>query len=354
MKKIFFNSYTKGNMESLIEYFNKNIKDKNIEIIYKDNYLVRNDKIKRKLLRIKEFLKSYDLIVSDYSTSLYKRAKKGIYMSHGYGTKLTPGKEELNNRKVMNSYKLMRENTDYVITLSDRDETYFWKHDILNSLKSPKYIPLGLPRNDIFFNDDYIQHCNIDIRKKLNLGENKIALYCPTWRNYRTREDEIFSIKELEKLNKSLKEKSWILLIRQHYLSNIMDRNDIKDMSNIVIADFDIEESTQKLLCAVDMLITDYSSIYVDYLILNRPIAFLPYDLNEYSKVRGLAIDYNNCEEVPGPQFQNLSDIVKYIDNIENSNDEYEEYREKARKIFYTNLDGDSCKRIWELIYEII
>jgi len=105
---------------------------------------------------------------------------------------------------------------------------------------------------------------------------------------------------------------------------------------------------------ATDALITDYSSIYVDYLVLNKPIMFMPFDLELYIKERGLVISFDNLIETPGPKVSTIKDIVNYLKDIDDGKDKYKSTREAAQRLYYDHLDGDSCKKVWDFIDEIL
>ncbi|MCJ7688897.1 MAG: CDP-glycerol glycerophosphotransferase family protein [Clostridiaceae bacterium] len=124
-------------------------------------------------------------------------------------------------------------------------------------------------------------------------------------------------------------------------------------MTNIVTIDFDEQMSTQSILAVTDILLTDYSSIYVDYLVLNRPICFLPYDKVQFDEERGLAIDFTNNLDTPGPKLECMDDLINYIKDTYND-DKYIDIRKAAQKNFYTYMDGNSCKRVWDLILSFV
>ena len=88
-------------------------------------------------------------------------------------------------------------------------------------------------------------------------------------------------------------------------------------------------------------LITDYSSIYLDYMVLENPIIFLPYDLKEYEGSVGFTMDYN--QNTPGPKPKDFSDFLTEFKNIK---DAPEPYREQIRTLNkkLNNPSKQSCK----------
>jgi len=358
-KKILFSTHIYGSMEALIDFYNANLshkeKYKDIKIKVTGGLkLYNNNRTVHYLKRALALMGRYDLIISNRPTKLFIKGKKVIYISHGYGAKKTPGLDEIANSKKMRAYSFLRKNINYIITLSTRDEGYFLRCKSLEKYPLPKYLPLGLPRNDILFNKNFINSSKKEISEKYNIGNNKIMLYAPTWRGYKTTGKPPFFKKDFEKLNEYLEKTNWKFLYRPHYIESIIDEQLISGIKNIIKVDFDAEPYTQKLLAASDLLITDYSSIYVDFLILNKPIVFIPFDYEKYTNYRGLVIDFRDKSDTPGEKVLNISELISYLKELENGNDEYISWRSLARKKFYNYFDGKSCYRIWNFITKIL
>lgn len=346
-------------MEALIDFYNANLshkeKYKDIKIKVTGGLKLYNkNRTVHYLKRALALMGRYDLIISNRPTKLFIKGKKVIYISHGYGAKKTPGLDEIANSKKMRACSFIRKNINYIITLSARDEEYFLRCKSLEKYPLPEYLPLGLPRNDILFNKNFINSSKKEISKKYNIGNNKIMLYAPTWRGYKTTGKPPFFKKDFEKLNEYLEKTNWKFLYRPHYVESIIDEQLISGIKNIIKVDFDAEPYTQKLLAASDLLITDYSSIYVDFLILNKPIVFIPFDYEKYTNYRGLVMDFRDKSDTPGDKVLNISELISYLKKLENGNDEYISWRSLARKRFYNYFDGKSCYRIWNFITKIL
>ncbi|MCP4220690.1 MAG: hypothetical protein GY765_39045, partial [bacterium] len=101
-----------------------------------------------------------------------------------------------------------------------------------------------------------------------------------------------------------------------------------------------------------DLLITDYSSIYFDYLLLDRPIVFFPYDLETYiNEERGLIFEYDRL--TPGPHCFSREELEKEVFTaLVDLKDSYKEKREEIGKLAFTYRDGKSCQRVWRDIIE--
>ena len=145
-----------------------------------------------------------------------------------------------------------------------------------------------LPRNDELLN--YSKEKTRHIRKKLNIGdEKKIILYAPTYREYLwdgNGKNLIAPQIQLEKWKQTLGP-DCILLFRAHYA--------VGTALNIKTDDFVIDVSSypnlNDLYAISDMMISDYSSCFFDYSILDRPMFCFAYDLDEYQEKRGLYFD---------------------------------------------------------------
>jgi len=357
-KKILLSAYACGNMEALYDFYNRNLSykyDKLINVNLVQHFTsYNNNKAIHYLTRALEFARKYDLVISDYPTRLFMRGRKRIFMSHGYGTKMTPGLNEIKDVKKIKYYSFLRGNVDYIITLSNWDSEYFLRSDQLEEIRLPEYLPLGLPRNDILFNKNFITSSRSELSRKYNIGHKKIMLYAPTWRGYKANTKFPFCRTDFEILDKCLYERDWIFFYRPHYIESILGEELISGLKNIIRIDFNEEPYTQKIIACADLLITDYSSIYVDFLLLNRPILFILFDAEEYTSHRGLVVDPDSNIDMPGPKIQSVKEFINYIEGLEDGKDVYANYREHAKKKFYKYPDGKSCQRVWTFIIKTL
>ena len=267
-----------------------------------------------------------------------------IYTGHGGGIKIK-GKNPYHQKYIYSNWtKILRvklrehEYLDYVVSPSGSEKPLkIWS----NMLQYPldRILPTGYPRNDIFFADD--PSLKIKFKDRYDIPKNiqRIILYAPTYR-------EIFSMKEpfttvdKKKLDDLCKNTNSILLIKGHVKEKIIK---FKDLENIkqVIGDSD----TQELLYITDVLITDYSTIFHDFLLLNRPILLYTYDYDEYVSKRW--IYYDHLEEVaPGPLIYNFNHLYEALKNIDKIKAEYDKKRIELRNYFNKYNDGNSSERL--------
>ena len=107
------------------------------------------------------------------------------------------------------------------------------------------------------------------------------------------------------------------------------------------------EYETYDFLNTCDVLVTDYSSVFFDYAILNRPMYFYMFDLDEYaSELRGFYFDI--YETLPGPIVQNENDLLA---QIKNSNFDYDRLK-KFNQEFNEFHDGQCAKKVCDILFE--
>lgn len=166
----------------------------------------------------------------------------------------------------------------------------------------------GIPRTDFFF-DKQRKSTSLKELTPLLPNNKKTILYAPT---YRDNELEVFQLKlDLAKLQKELSQ-DYIIILKLH--PAIRREVDYEKEYPGFIYDFSKKNfHVNEILLVTDYLITDYSSIPYEYALLNKPMIFFPYDLEEYTKERGLWDDYERI--VPGPIVKNTSEIISIIQN---------------------------------------
>lgn len=104
-----------------------------------------------------------------------------------------------------------------------------------------------------------------------------------------------------------------------------------------------------ELLAGSDALITDYSSVYFDYLLTNKPIGITIDDIENYRNTLGFA--FENVESIlVGEKICEFKDLVLFFDNLINDIDSYYEARRKNCDLFNYYKDNNSTKRVYDFI----
>lgn len=219
----------------------------------------------------------------------------------------------------------IRRDYDYFLVTSD-NVRYMFDNFFQNNL-SNNYISLGYPRNDLLF----------------SWKKWKIILYAPTFRPY--AEKNIFSdVDTLKKIDYELQTNNYILYIKLHDRGvGGLDFSNFKNIKKYNNVDSDFYE----FLWTVSILITDYSSIYFDFLLLDRPIVYFPYDFETYKTEVGFTVDYNAY--TPWMKIYSWNDLLKHFSWIIHA-DEYKVERLKLKNIIHAYQDGNSSDRIYNFV----
>lgn len=223
------------------------------------------------------------------------------------------------------------------------------------SLEYPcsRLIHLGYPCQDVLYADG----CE-ELQKVTSIKYRKKIIWMPTFRKgggYNRNDSTIdlpLGIPLIEneslfiKLNDYLSANETLLIIKIHPMQDmstvkVHDTNNIKILTGTNIKEFKIDN--YRLLKSADALISDYSSVAYDYLLLNRPLAFVLTDINEY-KV-GLVVD-NPTDYMPGHLIHTVDDLFSFIKDIVQNVDIYEKERIKLINWLYQYKDGNSCARL--------
>ncbi len=93
------------------------------------------------------------------------------------------------------------------------------------------------------------------------------------------------------------------------------------------------------------MLITDYSSVFNDYLLINKPILFTTDDYLEYKKIKGFMVN-NYMDLVPGIKVNDFKEFYNALEQFKKGIDNYSEERLEYCKKVNKYLDGNSCYRL--------
>ena len=222
-------------------------------------------------------------------------------------------------------------------------------------LPKEKFICVGNPRNDIIFKKTK----SIEKVKEFS-SYDKVILWLPTFRKADTsdRNDSSFSFplglpviyseEELLKLNEYLKKNNSVILFKLHphqdtTLFKATSLSNIKILTDSYLIEKNIELT--ELFKITNALITDYSGVYYDYLLLDNIIGFTTDDFEEYKKKKGFVFD--NIEDyMAGEKIKNIEDLYTFIANVAKNNDIYKKQRNQMKKKFNKYLDDKSSERL--------
>jgi CDP-glycerol glycerophosphotransferase (TagB/SpsB family) len=220
-------------------------------------------------------------------------------------------------------------------------------------LEEERFLVSGLPRNDSLLSFKKSECTNMFLN---TLKNKKVILYAPTFRDYGETKFFPFDDFNLDELINNLLDLNIVLLVRPHPNDknniNYLNKLSQKSSKTILLANNTVIEDINNLLPYVDIIVTDYSSIYIDLLLKDIPPIFIPYDLKQYEKERGLAYDYSLV--TPGPKVFTQKSFLSAIDDARNGAINYKKERLFVKKMFHQYDDAKACKRITQAIKEIV
>lgn len=200
-----------------------------------------------------------------------------------------------------------------------------------------KVLPLGAPRIDSLLESKNISA----IRESFdNLHPEcrgkKLVLYAPTFRDNSVADRNLLCNIDADLFNSQLGNEYRLLVKRHPQIHSGKSIDGAVDVTD----GYSINDLT--LIC--DILITDYSSVCMDFTLLSKPCIFFAFDLDTYEKERSFYFDYNSY--VPGPVVNSFEAVIDEIRNPRNN-------EEKLRSFRDFNFDYIDCKnteRIWKSI----
>lgn len=336
------------NPKYIAEYLLKNNKKK-YEIIYViNNNLIEVPKkvIKIKFFSFKHFyyyFSSKILISNIGAKTIFKKRKNQFRIETWHGG----GAYKKTDLAIDNSsYRIYKEiivgnDVNFYIS-SCKKFTQIMSE--VQKVKKSKFIEYGMPRNDIFFDKIQKKIANRKIREKYCLKNFcKVILYAPTWRDD-GRSLEVKDIYEVVRyLNKISKEKH-ILLCRAHHSGKLVNKFNEENIINVT--DY---PDMQELLCAADILITDYSSCMWDFSLMYKPCFIYATDIDQYKQERDF---YTPMSEWPFPIATNTDELINNILNFNQK--EYVQKVKQHHKDLGSFEDGHACERVCKLIEDII
>lgn len=272
-----------------------------------------------------------------------KKRRNQIFISlwHGFGPKrtglLTKGRYLYEYESVF--ARKYADVIDYILVQSEFAQIIFNSRYECGVDKLIKY---PYPRNEYLIKSDGKRNLkeilNLDVYKY-----KKIIMYAPTFRKGLGRkegklsDDNLLNLRKYneKELNKYLEENNYLLLLQLHpseesILPEEKMGNNIKILSSKKMNEKNI--TINELMNSIDLMITDYSSIYMDYLLLNRPLVFLNTDYKSFKEDRGILFE-NEDFWFPGPKVDTLENLETEINVFMNNSNYYKEERRKFSEI---------------------
>lgn len=243
---------------------------------------------------------------------------------------------------------------DYFIAASNYHfDTYLSSCAYLGANRE-NVLKTGTPRNDVLASSTEEQAECYKIRYAERIGfdrDVKVIMYLPTFRRKTAGVSSLVSgdLEQRRKLNKILEQYNAVLIEKNHYAADKFAENNNKtdDFSRLV--KLDIEVDIQEMLQFTDVMISDYSGAFMDFLHTDRPIVHYLYDYEYYRDYdSGLYLEKEEfaCGEVA----ENFDELCAALENALSGNDENGQLRKRGRKLFVEYECGRSSQKIFETI----
>ena len=306
-------------------------------------------------------ISSARIIVTTHSS--FKPSKKHIHIQLWHGVPLKKiGSMEIGRTAKFKPSKLWRR-VDYIMSYSETYTTF------LNAcmLSDPdKYVITGAPRNDWLFTSAG----RGELQKILGRVDQdvKYVFYIPTFREGylglkqgdKTYENPFgFGSFAPERFDRFLSDNKCVMIFKPHpHEEKLMQKyfNEYPLKNMVLLTDGALKTNGldfYQVLNSCDILITDYSSVFYDFLLLDRPIIFTPVDLDAYKATRGIMIESFDGW-VPGPIALDQEALEVEITKSLNQKDYYREKRNNMSANHHRYQDGNSSARLWKFMDNLL
>ena len=246
-----------------------------------------------------------------------------------------------NTKKILKSLFLpfLNENYDLIVSSSEEDNK-----NMLTAFNAShnQMCCVGLQRNDVLVSG-----------KNELTDEIKTITYLPTFRDSIGDKIDLFTEYsfDIQLWEKKLSDLGIKLFIKMHPVNKPSD-NLLQSMSCCKNIEFLDEIDAAEILPKTDILITDYSSVFLDYLLTDKPIIFAPFDYEKYlRKDRELYYDYDAI--IPGPKCNNWNEVLEWVIKFQTMPQLYKLERKKIKDLFHKYQDGKSCDRVFNSIVRL-
>ncbi len=230
-----------------------------------------------------------------------------------------------------------------------------------DGIAEERFAVTGYPRNDYLFEDtDHIKVLYPEA------SYDKVILWMPTFRkaDHSDRVDSTFEMpleipclytaEDCRALDAVLRENNTLLILKPHPAQKLTAIKEL-GLTNIVLLyneDLDVKNiPLYQFVGSTDALITDYSSIYYDYLLTGKPIGLTVDDFEVYSKDTGFVYE-NVFDYVIGEHIVDCDSFVRFVTHVARGEDALKSKRDEMTALFHRYTDGQSTKRVYDLVLQ--
>ena len=295
----------------------------------------------------KWLLKAKFLITNSTFQSFWHKKPGQVYLNTWHGTPLKYMGYDIPGSKT--SLKNVQRNllmADYIISPNAHTSHIFLDRYKLNGLYQGEVLESGYPRIDLTYAKEqestlaYLQQSGVQIDVT-----QPIVMYTPTWKgtsitNPSGSINQVYEeIKQLKQLNPDKN-----ILVKVHpYAYPLAKRHE--GLRPYLVPD---EMDANLILGVTDILITDYSSIFFDYLVTDKPVIFYTWDHELYSSYRGMYFDDN---ELPGPILDDIETVGHALQHADQINEQYQHKYQQLKEKIVPYDDGQVTARIVQTVF---
>jgi CDP-glycerol glycerophosphotransferase len=221
----------------------------------------------------------------------------------------------------------------------------------------------GLPRNDFLLtaNDQLPTYLKNQVEKvKAQKAAKRLVVYAPTYRQTAavgSAEYYQFNESEINELKRILSKHNAVLGIRLHYFRNNANLFNIEkyiDGDLIIDVGHNLAQEISPVIREADLVISDYSSVFIEAMYVNKPLIAFAYDFDNYRDEQdGVLYDYEMV--FPGPIVKNTQNLFEALDfelgnNAQINSDKYR----FSQKLFFNHIDASNSRRVLEKVKSIL
>ena len=243
-----------------------------------------------------------------------------------------------------------RARVDWMLSTSQ----FVTEHAFQGSFLFRRISNAGYPRNDVLLGEGTaLSEVGVDPVARRAIGEHRarsqqapVVLFAPTFRE--ALDDPFASGRiDLGELATAMHGLGILLLIKLHPIMQGRVRIPDQRLGVVFVAP---DSDAYPLLRDVDVLVTDYSSIFFDYLLLDRPVVFFCHDLATYlADERSMYFDY--AEMTPGPKVTTVEELAAALALIAAGGDSWRAERERVRSLVFEHTNGRAADRLLDELF---
>lgn len=302
-----------------------------------------------------------DLVVTTHGQTRLFPIQPNLELWHGFPLKALGLMDKQENHAALQSHWM--KHTDVIASYSPLFSVLM---NATNGKSISNYVVTGAPRNDFLFKSNGRELLSRVLQR--SLVDRKIVFFMPTFRNRSSlMSDGAPPLENFEVLG--LWDDEFSELVDRHRITLVLKVHPHEEhqvLSAIasrglgghacVLRESDLQEhgiDLYEVLNAVDVLVTDYSSVYFDFLLLDRPMVFTQPDVDEYRSRRGFLLEPVE-QWTPGPHVVNASQFRVELERCLQQPQYYQAERKYVSRMVHQYIDGNSTLRVWNVIQSML